>query len=193
MIGRAVGGEIVLDHRDPILILSAGAVKIAVQVLGGGSVEGSDDDAGIITERHDLGLEDDLEGLRPGLGGVVQVVIRAGDGRGRLVMALGVVTAHRVLSAGCFQDRLGQRFEDSVATEAEDKIGLGILQHQLHQFGIGEMSVPAQVWVSGHTARRRCNTRLTIRAFSAPVGRLPGRKAAVTNLPDSPSKMNSGR
>jgi hypothetical protein len=47
---------------DPILILSTGAVEVTVPVLGGGSVEGGDDEAGIVAERHDLGFEDDAAG-----------------------------------------------------------------------------------------------------------------------------------
>src|SRR5512142_1449813 len=88
MVGGAVGGQIVLEHVDSVLVLAAGAVEVTVQALGAGEVEGGDDQTRIIAERRDLGFEDDPEGLRPGLGGVVQVVIGAGDGRGRLVMAL---------------------------------------------------------------------------------------------------------
>src|SRR5512135_2086753 len=98
----------------------------------------------MVAEYHDLSFEDDAEGLWPGLGGVVQVVIRAGNGGGRLVMAPGVVTADLMLSAGGFQERLGQWLEHGIATEAEDKIGLRLRQHQLHQFGSGEMGLTAQ-------------------------------------------------
>jgi len=123
-VGGAVRGQIVLEHFDPIFVLAAGAVEIAVQALGSGSVKGGDDDAGIVAEGHDLGFEDDAEGWRPGLGGVVEVVIGAGDGRGRLVMAPGVVTTDLMLSVGGVQEGLHQGFEDGVAAEAEDKIGL---------------------------------------------------------------------
>ena len=36
MIGGAVRGKIVLEPLDPIFILSAGAVEVTVQALGGG-------------------------------------------------------------------------------------------------------------------------------------------------------------
>ena len=49
MIGSAVRGQIMLEHFDPILILSAGTVEIAVKTLGGGLVEGGDDETGIVS------------------------------------------------------------------------------------------------------------------------------------------------
>src|SRR5512147_45162 len=94
----AIRGQIVLEHFDPIFVLAAGTVEIAVQALGGGSVEGGDNKAGLVAEGHDLGFEDNAEGLRPGLGSVIQVVIGAGDGRDGLMMTPDVFTAEVVLS-----------------------------------------------------------------------------------------------
>lgn len=74
VIGGAVAGQVVFDHLDKILVLTARAVQIALEALGAGQVKGSDHEAGILAHPHDLGLEHDAEGLRPGAGGVVHLV-----------------------------------------------------------------------------------------------------------------------
>ena len=56
----------------------------------------------------------------------------------------GVVAAGIVQPAGGLQVWLGQCFQTAVAGQAEQEIGVRIVEGQLHQFHVGKMGVTAQ-------------------------------------------------
>ena len=90
--------------------------------------------------------------------------------------------------------------QDDIAAQAEDEIGIAIGHDQLHQFGIGKVAVaphqdmglrpmlPQQAQYPEGTS-----TLFMIMAFSAPVGRKPGRRTAVTKAPKWASNTSKGR
>jgi hypothetical protein len=113
---------------------------------------------------RDLGLEDDPKGLGPGAGGIVQLGIQAGLGRRVAAGPNGILSTGLVPFPGRLEGRLSQALQHCMSSQTEDEIEGRVFQG------------PER-----------------IRAFSVPVGRLPGRNTAVMSLPESPSKINSGR
>ena len=144
VVGGAVAGQVILDHLDEVFVLTASTVQIAVEAFGAGQIQGGDHEAGILAQRHDLGLEHDAEGLRPGAGGVVDVMIGAGARRQGLVEAAGILAAQFMLYAVVLQEWLCQARKHLVAGQPEDEIGVRVRERQLHQLRIGEMPVAAQ-------------------------------------------------
>ncbi len=65
--------------------------------------------------------------------------MRRGLFREASVMAAGIVQP-----PGGLQVWLGQFFQTAVAGQAEQKIGVRIVERQLHQFHVGEMSITTQ-------------------------------------------------
>src|SRR5438874_812776 len=55
------------------------------------------------------------------------------------------------------------------------------------------LSPRTRIWVRGQWRRRKARSLTKIMAFSAPMGRVPGRRQAVTKAPESPSKIKRGK
>ena len=56
----------------------------------------------------------------------------------------GILTTHRMLVAVGIKKRLGKPKQCAVTGHAEDEIGIGVINCQLHQFGVGEMAITTQ-------------------------------------------------
>ena len=167
-------------------------VEVFIHLLRRGGRQGGDDKARVVASGHHLGFEDDPPWLGPGRRGIGKLRIQAAaGGRGR---AMGLRQGGPLLvQMACFlQDGFGVAEQDGIAGEAEDEI-------DQRPMGDAPRSPPGcakwlsprtRIWVWGQWRRRKARSRTKIIAFSAPVGRVPGRRQAVTNAPESPSKMN---
>ena len=191
----AVAVEVTLHRLDMVFTGPTRAVDVLIHALRRGGRQGGDDKAWIVASRHHFRLEDDPPGLGPGGGTIGKRGIEtAAVGRAR-VMGLReggplLVQPPRLLQDGCGvaqQDRYcrpGRRRNRSRCRWASTSITSGVAKW---------LSPRTRICVRGQWRRRKARSRTKIIAFSAPVGRVPGRRQAVTNAPESPSKINRGK
>ena len=109
MIGSTITAQIILDHFDPVFILTAGAVEVPIEALRVRAVEGGDYEPRIVAEGHHLSLEHYAELARPGLGGIRQIMIGPGGGGLSQAIVPDQPAAGVMLLASGLQERRGHR------------------------------------------------------------------------------------
>ena len=78
------------------------------------------------------------------LAGIVHLVIGAGTVRNGTLGTPGIFTAYFMLFACGLMQGLSETGQDAVASKAKDKIGMGVIERELHQFRVGEVAITAQ-------------------------------------------------
>ena len=92
----------------------------------------------------DFGFQGGAKGLRPGVGLIVQFMESARAVWRSVFGEVSIVAAGIVQLPGGFQVWLGPFFQTAVAGQAEEEIGVRIVERQLHQFHVGKVGIAAQ-------------------------------------------------
>ena len=140
---RAVTVEVILHRLDIVFAIAPGAIEVFVEHLRGGSVQRRHDKAWVIARTHDFRLEHDPPWVRPGLGGIGELVIEAATGRRRLAMGVGQRDPLVMETPGLLDGGRGLAEQDGIAREAKDKIGPAVGGDHVEDLGGGKMTIAA--------------------------------------------------
>jgi len=167
--GGAVAVEVTRDGLDRVFTMPTRAVDLLIHPLRRGGPQGGDDKARVVASGHHFGCENAPPWLGPGRRGRGELVIQTAAGGRARAMSLREGGPLLVQTACLLHEGGGVAKQNGMACQAEDDIDAVPMGKDLDHLRGRDMAV------------------------AAPMGRVPGRRQAITNAPESPSKINRGK
>ena len=192
--GGAVTVKITLDRLNIVFAIAPRTVEFCIHPLRRRRLEGGDDKAWIVASGHDFGFDNPPPGLGPGRGSIGERLIHTAAGGRALAIGLGLGGPLLGAPARLLHDGRRLPEQDSIASQAEDKIDPASMgQHLEHLWG-GKMAVPTDEEMGPWPVPPQHGEEPhQDHGIFLPGGRVPGRRQAVTKACEVPSKMHSGK